>query len=163
MQFSRPESGVGSLFFVQGIFPTQGLNPGLLHCKQILYQLSHKGSPKIVGWVYCSSFRGPSQPGNWTGVSCITHRFFTKWAIRKAQTINQFQMQATPQLSSRAVTWCSGWWRGFFSAVPSGLGIGRGAWKNLLVCKTLYWPHGWKGPDSSLIIIICVLLHQASN
>ena len=31
--------------FLQGIFPTQGLNPGLLHCRRILYQLSHKGSP----------------------------------------------------------------------------------------------------------------------
>ena len=29
---------------VQGIFPTQGSNPGLPHCRQILYQLSHKGS-----------------------------------------------------------------------------------------------------------------------
>ena len=35
-------TGVGSLS-LQGIFPTQGLNPGLPHCKQILYQLSHKG------------------------------------------------------------------------------------------------------------------------
>ena len=33
-----------SLFLLQGIFPTQGSNPGLSHCKQILYQLSHKGS-----------------------------------------------------------------------------------------------------------------------
>ena len=32
----------------QGIFPTQGLNPGLLHCRQILYQLSHKGSPVYI-------------------------------------------------------------------------------------------------------------------
>ena len=37
-------TGVGSLSLLQGIFPTQGLNPGLLHCRQILYQLSHKGS-----------------------------------------------------------------------------------------------------------------------
>ena len=36
---------VGSLSFLQGLFPSQGLNPGLLHCKWILYQLSHKGSP----------------------------------------------------------------------------------------------------------------------
>ena len=36
---------VGSLSLLQGIFPTQGLNPGLPHCRQILYQLSHKGSP----------------------------------------------------------------------------------------------------------------------
>ena len=36
---------MGSLCLLQGIFPTQGLNPGLPHCRQILYQLSHKGSP----------------------------------------------------------------------------------------------------------------------
>ena len=40
-------TGVGSVFLLQGVFPTQGLNPGLLHCRQILYQLSHKGSPYI--------------------------------------------------------------------------------------------------------------------
>ena len=38
-------TGVGSLSLLQGIFPTQGLNAGLLHCRQILYQLNHKGSP----------------------------------------------------------------------------------------------------------------------
>ena len=32
-------------FLLQGIFLTQGLNPGLPHCKQILYHLSHQGSP----------------------------------------------------------------------------------------------------------------------
>ena len=38
-------TGVHSLSLLQGIFPTQGLNRGLLHCRRILYQLSHKGSP----------------------------------------------------------------------------------------------------------------------
>ena len=38
-------TGVGSLSLLQGSFPTQGWNLGLLHCRQILYQLSHKGSP----------------------------------------------------------------------------------------------------------------------
>ena len=38
-------TGVGSLSLLQGIFPTQRLNPGLLHCRWILYQLSHQGSP----------------------------------------------------------------------------------------------------------------------
>ena len=38
-------TGVGSSFLLQGIFPTQGQNPGLLHCRQFLYQLSHQGSP----------------------------------------------------------------------------------------------------------------------
>ena len=37
-------TGVGSLSLLWGFFPTQGLNPGLLHCRQILYQLSHKNS-----------------------------------------------------------------------------------------------------------------------
>ena len=35
------------LSLLQGIFPTQGSNPGLSHCRWILYQLSHKGSPRI--------------------------------------------------------------------------------------------------------------------
>ena len=38
-------TGVGSHSVLQGIFPTQGSNPGLPHCMQILYQLSHQGSP----------------------------------------------------------------------------------------------------------------------
>ena len=37
-------TGVGSHALLQGIFPTQGLNRGLPHCRQILYQLSHQGS-----------------------------------------------------------------------------------------------------------------------
>ena len=39
-------TGVGNLSLHQGIFPTQGSNPGLLHCRRIPYQLSHKGSPE---------------------------------------------------------------------------------------------------------------------
>ena len=58
MEFSRP---MGSLSLFQGIFPSQGLNPGLLHCGQILYQLSHKGSPRILEWVaYPFSSGSPS-------------------------------------------------------------------------------------------------------
>ena len=45
MEFSRP--GVSSYSLLQGIFPTQGLNPGLPHCRWILYQLSHQGSSCI--------------------------------------------------------------------------------------------------------------------
>ena len=40
--------GVGSLSLLQGIFLTQGLNPGLLHCRRILSQLSHLGSLKAA-------------------------------------------------------------------------------------------------------------------
>ena len=40
-------TGVGHLSLLQGIVPTQGSNPALPHCRWILYQLSHKGSPYI--------------------------------------------------------------------------------------------------------------------
>ena len=39
-------TGVGCHCLLQGIFPTQESNPSLLHCRQILYHLSHQGSPK---------------------------------------------------------------------------------------------------------------------
>ena len=78
-------TGMGSLSLLQGIFPTQGSNPGLLHCRQILYQLSHKGSPRILEWVAFPFSRGSSWPRNRTKVYCTAGRFFTNWAIREAQ------------------------------------------------------------------------------
>ena len=42
-------TGVGNLSLLQGIFPTQELNQGLLHCRRILYQLSYQGSPNMYG------------------------------------------------------------------------------------------------------------------
>ena len=39
-------TGVGSLSLLQGIFLTQGAKPGLPHCGRILYQLSHRASPR---------------------------------------------------------------------------------------------------------------------
>ena len=44
-------TGVGYHTFLQGIFPTQGSNPGLPYYRQILYHLSHQGSPRIWEWV----------------------------------------------------------------------------------------------------------------
>ena len=44
MEFSGQNTGVGNRSLLQGIFPTQGSNPGLPHCRWILYQLSHEGS-----------------------------------------------------------------------------------------------------------------------
>ena len=45
MGFSRQEYWSVWPFLLQGIFLTQGSNPGLLHCRQILYHLSHEGNP----------------------------------------------------------------------------------------------------------------------
>ena len=76
-------AGVGSLSLLQGIFPTQGSNPGLPHCQWILYLLSHKGSPRILEWVAYPFFSKSSRTRNWTRVSCIAGGFFTNWAIRE--------------------------------------------------------------------------------
>ena len=64
--------------FSRGIFPAQGLNPGLLHCRQILYQLSHKGSPRILERVAYLVCRGSSWPRNRTRVSCSAGRLPTE-------------------------------------------------------------------------------------
>ena len=64
-------TGVGSISLLQGIFPTQGSNPGLLHYRWILYQLSYKGSPRILEWVAYPFSSEPSWPRNQTGVSWI--------------------------------------------------------------------------------------------
>ena len=75
----------GAFPFSWGIFPTQGSNPGLLHYRWNLYQLSHQGSPRILEWVAYPFSSGSSWPRNQTGVSCIADGFFTNWAIREAR------------------------------------------------------------------------------
>ena len=48
---ARTLERVAQLPLLQGIFPSQGLNPDLLHCRQILYHLSYQGSPRILEWI----------------------------------------------------------------------------------------------------------------
>ena len=82
--------GVGSLSFLQQIFLTQGLNPGLPHCKWILYQLSHNGSPKM-----CKHLQIPPHPklvydwgcepcllSNWKGLFCSLQLLLVFWSIK---------------------------------------------------------------------------------
>ena len=85
---------VGNLSLLQGIFPTQGLNPSIPHCKWILYQLSHQGSPRILEWVAYPFSSGSSQPRNRTRVSCIAGGFFTNWALpgKPSKAGNRIQM-----------------------------------------------------------------------
>ena len=78
-------TGVGSLSLLQGIFPTQGSNPGLPHYRWILSQLNHQGSPRILEWVAFPFSRGSSQPRDLTQVSRVAGRFFTSWPTREAQ------------------------------------------------------------------------------
>ena len=68
-------TGVGSLSLPQGILLIPGLNPGLPHCRRILYQLSHKGSPRILEWVAYPFSSGSSWPKDQSGVSRIAGGF----------------------------------------------------------------------------------------
>ena len=59
---------VGCHALLQGIFTIQGLNPGLPHCRQILYHLNHQGCPRILEWVaYPISPGDLPDPGNKLG------------------------------------------------------------------------------------------------
>ena len=80
-------SGVSSRSLLEGIFPTQGSNPGLLHCRQILYQLIYQGRPRVLEWVAYPFFSGSSRPRNWTRVSCIAGGFFTAELLGKSSLI----------------------------------------------------------------------------
>ena len=73
----RASPGLLPHYLLPRIFPTQGSNPGLPHCRQILYHLSHQGSPRILEWVAYPFSRGSSQPRSLTRVSCIGDGFFT--------------------------------------------------------------------------------------
>ena len=75
--------------FSRGVIPTQGSNPGLLHCRWILYQLSHKGSPRILEWVAYPFSSGSSQSRNQTRVSCISDGLLTIWATTYINFINK--------------------------------------------------------------------------
>ena len=85
-------TGVGSLSLLQGIFPTHGSNPGFPHCRQILYQLNHQRSPRILEWVAYPFSSRPSWPRNWTVVSWTAGGFFTSWATGEALVLWAYYM-----------------------------------------------------------------------
>ena len=62
---------MGCHFLLQGIFPTQESNPGVLHCRQILYQLSYEGSPKANGGGGLVTKSCPTLATPWT-IACHT-------------------------------------------------------------------------------------------
>ena len=116
-------SVLGSLSLLQELFPTQRLNPGLPHCRQILYQLSHKGSPRILEWVAYPFFRRSSWLRNWTRVSCITGRFFTNWAMREERQKTNKQKNTHKQVKgwSQLFLWFLWGWN--TDSLTSGLSL----------------------------------------
>ena len=84
-------TGVGSLSFLQGIFPSQELNQGLLHCRQILYPLSYEGSPKWRYWLFIY----------WTAVGSILGNLCKtfKWCF-------SFWLTSLCIIGSKTFKWC---------------------------------------------------------
>ena len=81
-------TGVGSLSFLQGIFPTQGLNPDLPHCRRILYQVSHQGSPERIcapspTTLGCHGSQLPLQEAVWVGSRDCFHHCSGPQGIRR--------------------------------------------------------------------------------
>ena len=98
-------TGVGSLSLLQGIFTTQGLNPGLLHFRQILYQLSHK---EVQVWVKHAKYAYYYYQQTWrTGGRCeamrmIKHNAFKKCTIRSSWERKQPHITSPVHIKSPA-------------------------------------------------------------
>ena len=104
-------TGVGSLSLLQGIFPNQGSNPGLLHCGQILYQLGHKGSAAAKSLQSCPTLCDPIDgspagclvPGilqartlEWVAISFSNA---WKWKV-KVKWLSRIRLLATPWIAA---------------------------------------------------------------
>ena len=143
-------TGVGSHFLLQGIFPTQGLNPGLPHCREIPYQLSHLGSPRTLEWVAYPFSSRSSWPRNRTGIFRIAGGFFTSWAIREAP---QTKVQANHlgillNVNSNFVDWDGSSSNRFFGTPVHHLLCLLAVWiKSLFLasttCVSICWPDIW--------------------
>ena len=134
--------GMGSLSVLQGIFPTQGSNPGLPHCRQILYQLSHKGSPRILEWVAYLFPSRSSRPRNQTQVSCVVGGFFTNWSYQGSLRV----ILLVWNIQERQVHWDR---KEINSESPPLLPIGQS-----YICKQ---------KDAVLIIVFFIFLNTQSD
>ena len=90
LESSRQEYWSGCHSLLQGIFPTQGSNPGIPCCRQILYHLSHQGNPHIL----CKIF-----------IMYILWIFFFSWIISKWYWTLRSSVQGQRPLTGL------GWWR----------------------------------------------------
>ena len=100
-------TGAGSCSLLQGIFPTQGSNPGPLHCRWILCQLSHKGSPRILEWVAYPFSSGSSWPKIETESPAL-------WAdsLPTEQTYTEIPISYVVAVFGSVSSWCA--WRNAF-------------------------------------------------
>ena len=85
VEFSRQEYWSGCHSLLQGIFLTQGLNPGLLLCRKMVYHLSHQGSPKICITCMCACMLSHFS---------YVQLFATPWAIAHQAPLSMGILQA---------------------------------------------------------------------
>ena len=98
-------TGVGCHALFQGIFPTLGSNPGLQHCRQILYHLNHQGSSRILEWVAHPFSRGSFRPRDQTRVSQIAGGFFIGWATREVHIYREWLQYSCLENSMHRGAW----------------------------------------------------------
>ena len=89
-------TAVGSLSLLQRIFPTQESNPGLPHCRRIRYQLSHKGSPRILEWVAYPFSSRSSRPKKERGSPVLQVDSLPSELSGKLKVIRESQCQPGP-------------------------------------------------------------------
>ena len=98
-------TGVGKLSLLQDIFAPQRSNLGLLHCRWILHQLNHQGSPRVLEWVAYLFSRGSSWPRNQTGFSVLQADSLPaelpgNWSIIISSSfVGQIKSQSKPNIS----------------------------------------------------------------
>ena len=105
--FPGKNTGVGCHALLQRMLPTQRSNPGLPHCRQILYQLSHQGSPRILEWVSLTLLQGifPTQELNQGLLHCratreahILHSLLFSSVTQSCPTLCDPMNRSTPGL-----------------------------------------------------------------
>ena len=121
MEFSRQEYWSGLLFPFQRIFLTQGSKPGLLHCGQILYHLSHQGSSILVFELLCFVKNvfilksGSNKSPN--GICLLRHlkpsslwRNLCHWHVGKPGQLQNARVLVVSSQGSTSAAQTPGWW-----------------------------------------------------
>ena len=139
--------------YSRGIFPTPGSNPSLPHSRQILYHLSHQGSPRTLEWVAYPFSKGSSIPRNGTRISCIAGRFFDSWATREALPASTYFLFSSLNLSAfifklvLVQTWVLSYSLCSPLSNEQGASLVAQTVKNLpAMLDTLFWFLGWVDP-----------------
>ena len=100
---SDKNTGVGCHFLLQGIFPTQGSNPSLLHCRYIVYHLSHQESPYIFNsffklWIIWRNFYVYNLYMEMTHFSTYFNGYYAKNSAGKDSTCSAGELGSIPGL-----------------------------------------------------------------